>query len=127
MPQEAVSQTLCFASPCLELGPCRLQLETRVGMWSLELIRATKRKNDLSDSGHCQCGREAEGLESHCRTTSRRTEGISEALTRRTESVAVPAQLSPDHRAGGLSAASSPVYNGRWSSPSERLDHSGSC
>ena len=57
----------------------------------------------------------------------RRTEGISEALTRRTESVAVPAQLSPDRRAGGLSMASSPVYNGRWSSPSERLDHSGSC
>ena len=41
--------------------------------------------------------------------------------------VAVPAQLSPDHRAGGLSTASPPVYNGRWSSPSERLDHSGSC
>ena len=74
----------------------------------------------------------------------RRTEGISEALTRRTESMnhaapaawaggeggvglTVPAQLSPDRRAGGLSTASSPVYNGRWSSPSERLDHSGSC
>ena len=61
----------------------------------------------------------------------RRTEGISEALTRRTESVnqaawagreggvgmAVPAQLSPDCRSGGLSMASSAVYNGRWSSP----------
>ena len=61
----------------------------------------------------------------------RRTEGISETLTRRTESVnqaawagreggvgmAVPAQLSPDCRSGGLSMASSPVYNGRWSSP----------
>ena len=66
----------------------------------------------------------------------RRIEGISEALTRETVceprgpggvGVAVPAQLSPDRRAGALSTASSPVYNGRWSSPSERLDHSGSC
>ena len=75
--------------------------------------------------------------------TSRRTEGISEALTRKTESVnpvapaawaggeggvgvADPAQLSPDRRAGAFPRRV-PVYNGRWSSPSERLDHSGSC
>ena len=71
----------------------------------------------------------------------RRTEGLSEALTRRTESVnpatwaggeggvgvAVPEQLSPERHAGGLSTTSSPVYNGRWSNPSERRDHSGSC
>ena len=41
--------------------------------------------------------------------------------------VAVPAQLSPALRAGGLSMASSSVYKEWWSSPSERLDHSGSC
>ena len=41
--------------------------------------------------------------------------------------LAVPAQLSPDCRAEGLSTESSPVYKGRWSSPSERLDHGGSC
>ena len=41
--------------------------------------------------------------------------------------VAVPEQLSPDRHAGGLSMASSPVYNGQWSSPSERLGHGGSC
>ena len=73
----------------------------------------------------------------------RRTEGISEALTRRRESVnpaalaawaggeggvgvAVPAQLYPDRRSGAFPRRV-PVYNGRWSSPSERLDHSGSC
>ena len=41
--------------------------------------------------------------------------------------VAIPAQLSPARRAGGLSTASSSVYKEWWSSPSERLDHSGSC
>ena len=40
--------------------------------------------------------------------------------------VAVPEQLSPDRHAGGLSMASSPVYNGQWSSPSCRV-RGGSC
>ena len=71
MPQEAVSHSV-LRPPCLELGPCMLQLETRVGMWSLELIRATKRKNDPNDSRHCQCGREGKRLEPHCRTGIRK-------------------------------------------------------
>lgn len=69
MPQEAVSQTLCFASPCMEPGPCMLQLDMCVAKWSLELIRATKRKNDLiklsRDSRHSHRG---ERLELRCRT-----------------------------------------------------------
>ena len=71
MPQEAVSHSV-LRRLCLELGPCMLQLETRVGVLSLELIKATKRKNDPSDSRHCQCGRERERLEPHFRTGIRK-------------------------------------------------------
>ena len=100
----------------------------------MELIRATKRKNGLSDSRHCQCGREGERLEPHCRTGIQKVcasflhsrsrtlpqgpRGSPRPLLGKQSvnpvapaawaggeggvGVAVPAQLSPDRRAGAF-------------------------